>query len=62
MSEQTPAPEVIRLIIQALRIDGEEATDGECLEAVAEIIEQNGWGPVYGAIVHLSNNAERGKL
>ena len=62
MTEQTPAPEVIRLIIQALRIDGELATDGECLEAVAEIIEQNGWGSVYGAIVPLSNDAERGKL
>ena len=46
-TEQTPAPEVIRQIIEALRVDGEEATDGECLEAVAEIIERNGWGTVY---------------
>lgn len=46
-TEQTDPTEVIRQIIEALRVDGEEATDGECLEAVAEIIERNGWGTVY---------------
>ena len=60
MTERTPAHEVIGLIIQALRVDGELATDGECLEAVAEIIEKGGWGPVYGATLTLSNDAERG--
>ncbi len=58
---QTPAHEVIGLIIQALRVDRELVTgDGECLEAVAKIIEKGGWGPVYGATLTLSNDAERG--
>lgn len=46
-TEQSDPLKVIQLIIAALRSDPETHTDGECLEAVAEIIETNGYGTVY---------------
>lgn len=39
--------EIIQEIIKILRIDGELATDGECLEMVSDVLDQNGYGPVY---------------
>lgn len=39
--------EIIQEIIKVLRIDGELATDGECLEMVADLLDKNGYGPVY---------------
>lgn len=39
--------ELIKEIIKVLRIDGELATDGECLDMVAGLLDENGYGPVY---------------
>lgn len=45
MSESTE--NIINEIIRILRIDGELATDGECLDMVADVLEVNGYGPIY---------------
>ena len=48
------AEEVILEIIRILRIDGELMTDGECLDAVSGVIDENGYGPVFPSV---RNNA-----
>ena len=42
--------ELMAEIIRIMRIDGELATDGQCLEMVCDLLEQNGYGPVYPTI------------
>jgi hypothetical protein len=37
----------IEEIIRILNLGGEEATDGECLDMVAEFLTKNGW-TVFG--------------
>ena len=44
---QVSTENIIAEIIRILRIDGELATDGECLEMVADVLEANGYGPIY---------------
>ena len=39
--------DIIKEIIKVLRIDGELATDGECLEMVSDLLDENGYGPIY---------------
>jgi hypothetical protein len=34
---------IISDIIKILRLDGEEFTDGECLDKIAELLTDNGW-------------------
>jgi hypothetical protein len=41
--------EIIKEVIRILRIDGELATDGQCLEMVGDLLDANGYGPVYPA-------------
>jgi hypothetical protein len=42
--------ELITEIIRIMRIDGELATDGECLEMVSDLLDENGYGPVHPTI------------
>ena len=35
--------QIIQEIIKLLNQPGEERTDGECLDDVAELLENNGW-------------------
>ena len=44
--------EIIQEIIKVLRIDGELATDGKCLDMVADLLDKNGYGPVYPCCNH----------
>jgi hypothetical protein len=48
-SNMTPE-ELITEIIRIMRIDGELATDGECLEMVSDLLDENGYGPVHPTI------------
>jgi hypothetical protein len=42
--------DLVEEIIRILRIDGELATDGQCLEMVSELLEQKGYGPIHPTI------------
>lgn len=39
--------EIITEIIKILNLPGEEKTDGECLDMVVKLLEENGHGPVF---------------
>lgn len=39
--------EIIQEIIKVLRIDYQLATDGECIDLVADLLDTNGYGPVF---------------
>jgi hypothetical protein len=48
MTSPVPTPflnaeKIISDIIEILRLDGEEFTDGECLDKIAELLKDNGW-------------------
>ena len=47
--------EIIQEIIRIMRIDGELATDGECLEMVSDLLDDNGYGPVHPTINRTGN-------
>ena len=47
--------EIITEIIRIMRIDGELATDGECLEMVSDLLDENGYGPVHPTINRTGN-------
>jgi len=34
---------IITRIIEILRFDGEEFTDGQCLDEIIELLKDNGW-------------------
>lgn len=53
--------EVIQEIIRIVRVDGELATDGQCLEMVSNLLDENGYGPVYPAINRTGDLGEFGK-
>jgi len=53
--------EIITEIIRIMRIDGELATDGECLEMVGDLLEQNGYGPIYPTVNRTGDLGEFGK-
>jgi hypothetical protein len=59
-SNMTPE-EIITEIIRIMRIDGELATDGECLEMVGDLLEQNGYGPIYPTVNRTGDLGEFGK-
>jgi hypothetical protein len=59
-SNMTPE-ELITEIIRIMRIDGELATDGECLEMVGDLLEQNGYGPIYPTVNRTGDLGEFGK-
>ena len=59
-SNMTPE-EIITEIIRIVRIDGELATDGQCLEMVSDLLDENGYGPVYPAINRTGDLGEFGK-
>lgn len=39
--------ELIAEIIKVIQIDGDLATDGECLDMIAGLLEEAGYGPIY---------------
>ena len=47
--------EIIQEIIRIVRIDGELATDGECLEMVSDLLDEIGYGPVHPTINRTGN-------
>jgi len=53
--------EIIQEIIRIMRIDGELATDGQCLEMVSDLLDENGYGPVHPAIDRTGELGEYGK-
>jgi hypothetical protein len=53
--------EIIQDIIRILRIDGELATDGECLEMVSDLLDENGYGPVFATTYRTGDLGEYGK-
>lgn len=54
--------EIIQEIIRILRIDGELATDGQCLEMVGDLLEENGYGPIYPETHRTGDLGEYGKV
>ena len=53
--------EIIQEIIRILRIDGELATDGQCLEMVSDLLDQHGYGPIYMTLDRTGEHGEYGK-
>jgi hypothetical protein len=53
--------ELITEIIRIMRIDGELATDGQCLEMVSDLLDENGYGPVHPTINRTGDLGEFGK-
>ncbi len=53
--------ELMAEIIRIVRIDGELATDGQCLEMVCDLLEQNGYGPIWPTINRTGDLGEFGK-
>lgn len=53
--------EIIKEIIRILRIDGELATDGQCLEMVSDVLDSNGYGPVFPTVHRTGDLGEYGK-
>ena len=43
-----------------MRIDGELATDGQCLEMVSDLLDEEGYGPVHPAIDRTGDLGEYG--
>ena len=54
-SDGMPHEELIAEIIRIMRVDGELATDGECLEMVSDLLDENGYGPVHPTIDRTGN-------
>jgi hypothetical protein len=52
---------IIQEIIRILRIDGELATDGECLEMVSDLLDENGYGPIFMPTYRTGDLGEYGK-
>ena len=52
---------IIKEIIRILRIDGELATDGECLEMVGNLLDEHGYGPIYSPTYRTGELGEYGK-
>jgi hypothetical protein len=53
--------EIIQEIIKILRIDGELATDGQCLELVSELLDKTPYGPVFQTVYRTGDLGEYGK-
>jgi hypothetical protein len=53
--------EIIKEIIRILRIDGELATDGQCLEMVGDLLDDNGYGPIYPTVNRTGDLGEYGE-
>lgn len=53
--------DIIQEIIRIVRIDGELATDGECLEMVSNLLDENGYGPVFPTTYRTGDLGEYGQ-
>jgi hypothetical protein len=54
--------DIIREIIKILRIDGELATDGQCLEMVSDLLDKTDYGPVFPTAYRTGELGEYGKV
>ena len=53
--------ELIKEIIKVIQIDGDLATDGECLDMVAGLLEEAGYGTIYPPSYRTGELGEYGK-
>lgn len=47
---------LVNKIITIMRLEGEDFTDGECLDLIAELLEEQGYDPFPDEYVHTTES------